>query len=1341
MATPTILWTALPNGTIAGGAVRLSIFVSPRFTDPTAATLGDYTLGNWPSKVLSLGQGQLLRARFGPLATGPSFPLAVNVADLNPALWDALFPSTARVRPFQFRDHSTRPLRSFSVRAIQRYIEDVYTAVANASPTDFPDLNGNSQAATLVNVLTTVMDRVRQVAPTAGGPRFIPPLPPGLSQAPAGPHPDAALEAQLDALVPMGSGVPASEFYRAYRFYNRGQQEAYRSQFAPRVVSDIPAPLERPSIDVHEVMAALGDHPAILRRLGLVLDCVLTGVDVATLSAYSQIKIDVLLPSGGPSPNDQSPWTAYDPARFLPRSSAGSDLSRGYLTLGNAQLFDVFQSDADGNALRTLDYAVSMARLIAARKEEKGTIDCATGLPGPSPGSLPQPQSLPALRGTGFTISRDARDRAVSQQFASAKTHNALPADAVLYHENVVRGYRVDVQYHGRWFSLCQRVPGYAIGSIRITPGQDEGFVSAGSGTSAVKDPPSGPPAEKDLYLHEALFGWHNWSLVVARPGRSISFDRNDADRTQTVAVRRETSPVDPDFPLQIAARVPDRTLPPLRFGQSYRFRARAVDLAGNGPALSETVDPGQAFSAAATFVRYEPAAGPVLVLRAPITAGESVEHLVIRSKVTADAVPNESAIFNATCERHVAPPKTSQQMAEQHGAFDALVATPSAAYAVAIREQGSFQDPGGDIKLIDASGAEVDPSPLNQKGAPLPDGYYVIHTSAQPPLPYLPDPVVTGAAFKVPGNPLVTKSYAVSGGWPDLATFRLVLAAAAGQTPTLDAGDPFTVRLPRGTMLTVRYSSTIAESKLPLFARYNALNAAARADFAAAGNQHWMLTPYRELTFVHAVEKPLAEPTVDADFGVSRKLGETFVTLRGTIHNHSNSTGEVELFGNWNEMLDLTSLPGPGPEARSGRVFDRKVDYDEAAAAFPNPRTCEPVRHEFGDTKHRWVKYRAVATTRYREYFPTLAADPALLSREGPETGLVNVPNAARPVPPKILYILPIFKWETSDDGKSSTRRGRALRVYVERPWYASGDDELLGVIVPPAGNVPDELAKYISQWGSDPIWSGLEPSVELAPDHFIQDTDDPKSAVTVLQNLSLSEVDPNRGDLLVSAVGIQPQYNADRKLHYFDLELDPGTAYFPFVRLVLARFQPHSLDGAHLSSVVRTEFAQLVADRTASIAYNGVTSVDVTVSGVVAKNQAGAKVHAQVKNERGVFNEMDGYLADPGAGEGRLVLAHVERRQSPSLGELGWEAVGKSVVLASFTMIPTPGSAYFRGNVPLPATLADGAAYRLVVRELEVYETDLLVYETGLPLDNPNNVPVRSRLVYVDMLPLSAS
>jgi hypothetical protein len=848
---------------------------------------------------------------------------------------------------------------------------------------------------------------------------------------------------------------------------------------------------------------------------------------------------------------------------------------------------------------------------------------------------------------------------------------------------------------------------------------------------------------EKDLYLHEAVFGWNNWSLVVPQPGRSISYKRNDVDRSQTVAVERVDNLADPDFPLTIAATVPNKSLPPLRFGETYVFRARAVDLAGNGPPLAGAAAISSATTPALRYLRYEPVAAPMLVLRTPLTAGESVEHMVIRSKVGADSIPDESTIFNAKNERHVAPPKTSQRMAELHGAFDSLFGNPSMAYAVAVRESGTFADPGGDVALINAAGAMVDPGPLNQKGEPLPDGYYVIHTSDQPALPYLPDPLAKGVALQPPGVSPFTKDYAGAATWPNLSTFRLALVPEPGSTPTYDVADVVTVRVPKGTMLTVRYSSTLPDAKLDLMARWAAMSPVAKADAMANAGQHWMITPYRELTFVHAVEKPMAAPTIDPVFGVSRTLGDTFVTLRGSIHNHSTSTGQLDLMAAWTETVDRLQLPAAVTDTRAGRVFERTVGYDESTAPFPDPKTCAIVRHEFGDTKHRWVKYRSIATTRYREYFPTLANTPALLQSEGPELAVVNIPSSARPEPPRILYILPTFQWQLSMDKTTSTRAGRGLRVYVDRPWYSSGDDELLGVVVPPSGKIPDELRKYISQWGSDPVWDLAGPSVELAPEHFVSDPTVDTSKTTVMNGLSLAEVDPNQSDMWVTAVGIQPQYNADRRLYYFDIVLDPGETYYPFVRLALARFQPNSLTHAHLSRVVRAEFAQLVADRTASISYNGKTSVDVVVSGFTAKNLLAQRV-SSVPGVVGTVRPHDsgpggGYVSNPSLGGGHLVRAYVERRSDKARGDLGWIRVGPVVVLATFGIPITPHVAYWRGTVNLPSTIGDLAEYRLAVQEIELFETDAATGEIDLEITNPNNVPVRSRLIYFDALPLS--
>jgi hypothetical protein len=1337
--TPTIIWTALPNGLEAGTALRMSIYVSPRLQDPSGTTLADYTLGNWPNYVLSLAQAQRLFARLGP--GGPMVQLAVNVGNLRPDLWDALFPSTTPVTQFQFRDHARRAIRSYSTKAIHDYIESLYTGVANASGSSFPDINAKNDVATLVSVLGASMDVVRARSQGSGmGKDYVPPLPPGINdQATRGPHPDAGIEAQLTALVPMGSNVPAAEFFRAWRFYNRGQQETYRSQLLPRVPADIPPPLTRPKFDFHQVLAALGDHPAVLRALGIVIDGILIA-DMASLANFSQIQVQVMTAAGAPSPTDQTPWTAFDATSFGILSRAGSDLSRGYLQLGDTNAFTVYQADVDGHALRTFDFGVSMYWLLKQRLTEAATACDALGIP-PDPKAHTEPQSLPALRNGGITVARTDRDKIVYQQFVNSGTNNADPPNAILYYEDVLRGYRVDVRHRSNWYSLCQRVPQYGIGSIALSPGADEGFVKAVSGTSTSKDPPMGPPVERDLYLHEAIFGWNNWSLVVPHPGRSISFKRNDVDRTQTVVVQREDNLADPDFPLRITANVPGKTLPPLRFGESYSLRARAVDLAGNGLPLSDTGSANPLFfSPPVAYLRHEPIAAPALVLRAPLTPGESAEHVVIRSKVGTDPITGEGAIFNAKSERHVAPPKTSQRMAELHGAFDSLFANPDAAYAVAVRESGTFADPGGDVQLINADGMSVDPMPLNQRGEPLPDGHYVIHTSDQPALPYLPDPLVKGVAFQPPAVSMLTKDFVGAVTWPNLSTFRLVLVAEPGATPTFDVADVVTVRVPKGTMLTVRYSSTLPDTKLPLMARWVAMSPAAQAMTMANGYQHWMITPYREITFVHAVEKPMAAPTLDATLSVSRALGETFATLRGSILNHSTSTGQLDLMAAWTETIDRVQLPAAVTDTRSGRVFERTVGYDEATAPFPDPKACAVARHEFGDTKHRWVKYHAVATTRYREYFPTIAQTPSLIQLAGPELAAVNVPSSARPVPPRILYILPTFQWQLSPDNTVSTRVGRGLRVYVDRPWYASGDDELLGVIVPPAGKISDELRKYVSEWGSDPVWNSIGPSTELAPENFVSDPMDPTSKTTVATGLSLAEADPNDSTMWVTAVGIQPQYNKDRQLYYFDIVLDPGSTYYPFVRLALARFQPYSLTHAHLSRVVRAEFAQLVADRAASIAYNGKTSVDVVVSGVTARNQVAAKV-SSVPSAVGRFGPSagGGMMSNPTIGGGHLVRAYVERRTDASLGDMGWQGVGTAVVLASYSLMLAPQTAFWRGTVNLPSSIGDGAAYRLAVQELEIFETDAPVAESDLSVTNPNNVPIRSRLVYFDAIPLS--
>ena len=66
------------------------------------------------------------------------------------------------------------------------------------------------------------------------------------------------------------------------------------------------------------------------------------------------------------------------------------------------------------------------------------------------------------------------------------------------------------------------------------------------------------------------------------------------------------------------------------------------------------------------------------------------------------------------------------------------------------------------------------------------------------------------------------------------------------------------------------------------------------------------------------------------------------------------------------------------------------------------------------------------------------------------------------------------------------------------------------------------------------------------------------------------------------VHVVGHRVQWDDARKLWYCDIELDAGwRTYMPFVRLALARYQPHAIGGMKLSRVTLAEFAQVLPRR----------------------------------------------------------------------------------------------------------------------------------------------------------------
>ena len=58
-------------------------------------------------------------------------------------------------------------------------------------------------------------------------------------------------------------------------------------------------------------------------------------------------------------------------------------------------------------------------------------------------------------------------------------------------------------------------------------------------------------------------------------------------------------------------------------------------------------------------------------------------------------------------------------------------------------------------------------------------------------------------------------------------------------------------------------------------------------------------------------------------------------------------------------------------------------------------------------------------------------------------------------------------------------------------------------------------------------------------------------------------------------------------------------GAVDYPFVRLILARYQVNSIRRAQLSKVVLADFVQLVPERTASLSFSDPTLLSVSVTG----------------------------------------------------------------------------------------------------------------------------------------------
>jgi hypothetical protein len=1413
----TIMWTALPTGYTAGrsGKLRLSIFVSPRLeTSAPMGVLGEFpdfasgvALQNWASVVATMSfdvemwNGKITGTKHRHHATVVSEPP-------EPDLWDRFFGTEMPIKQFKFVDLSSTVIKTFSAKGVHNTLKNQYRAVA--------------AAPRLAYKIPDVMDLVN---------------PPGIKNPPLAEVLPTDMMSSRPGMAAMAAVKVQNPTWTKFEDFHR-PWEVPSTFVAPPI----------PPIDFHKACTALGNYPALMRRLGLVLDIEVPFA--ASMRGATRVRIRPTWADGRPSQGgtvpasagsvahtDASQWTAVTLSAKPGKSgtslagfktaSRDGQLKDGYLVVRAAKLEKdpaaLFNVDVDLAAARFLATAVQVAELVESRVNPPVNANATPGKGVASTtaaaANVSEQIGLPALGQPVIRLSVAGAAERISRQMDIFKGMNdrlvAGEEDAsVNYAEDLNRGYRIDVwdDVTRQWHKLCARVGSYAIGDTAITwSGQptltDEGWIQL-SATSAPEnvntdDPPS------EMRIHESLFDWSGWSLAVPRPGAALT---EPDEHQNTTTTKTFVGPdglehplggyLHPNLPLATGFAVPPGSLPRLRFGMTYRFRARAVDLAGNSVAFSPgsiTSDPGGTndantlVSRAITHKRYDPVKPPDVVMAESPKPSETPNVVVVRTYTS----PSSGFLVTEGAIRHITPPRIAVSMAEALGGLDST--------ATGKPMDKALYD---ELCARDAWDAPMDA-----------DHNQIPQPTIPSPVRYLPDKFSRGASFaNLPGvqNKVVTKK--LGGGarisgvkiplggtksatvattrvgfepttgspWYDKLPFDVSVAGIGPLDTRIDDSDlpdapvwnetqrVLAVELPKAEELTVGLSSfafgadltymgvyqwglepfipalivtktpkipkikavAAAATATPTALKANKIPVAAKPSLGAIPNavinatligQNWMLTPQRDLTFVHAVDKPLITPTFTSRAHYERISGSKTAYLIDWMPVHGKSTSKVEVKAKWTENVDdpASGVPLWGATAvkKAAHVFSLTLEKDAETALNAGtkppamvtvPWGVEPAygplidvdemdvggfAHHFEDTKHRYVEVNTISTSRFDKYFADIRGIDCTVTSIGKK---LHVPSSVAPSKPDVQYIIPTFGWTRS--GTTSARTGGGLRVYLGRPWFSSGDAERLAVVMwtnKPGYAGLDKVKDYVSYWGRDPLYvSKALPNQAIAATNF-------KKTATKAYNLHVG----GHLDVPIEIAAYDVDYDSETDMWFADIVIDQGKAYLPFVKLALARYQAYSLEGLELSPISVADFVQLTPDRSATASLSTPAIIGGNPTRTAAVSLTGQTYSKNYPNQAAV------------------VTSTIERSFGTVDPYAGWTAITDEVELAmqplsAIDVLLGKTSTTWSGNISF-TDVQDGAQHRVVIREYEMFAR----YQSS----------AQRRLVFAESIPLS--
>jgi hypothetical protein len=1002
-------------------------------------------------------------------------------------------------------------------------------------------------------------------------------------------------------------------------------------------VGDGADPVE-PTTEFHDQLGLLGAHPYLLRVLGLVYDLQVT-LPVGLVPNEVSVRTNWATKAGDVAARDEVPMRMRVDRDFVALVEQTAYRDGAWLRLS-----------APVYALAQLDQVNATTQL--------GHLDAELAAKAPDAAV-----EVPALLESGLSVVHTDLAPLLAARFDRQRTledgidayiRGQVNRTPQLWAEDVTTGVRYDVEDASRpgFRSLHdRRAPsGYLFprdASLVVAPPQDEGWSSIALFTDGgfVHTPASttvqyqyeGAPnvdkvEERDntaWRVDDHIVTWGGWSLSTPGLGTTATAGGGVKPRERNVPI--------PDSPTKVIVDYThvNGTLPKLRYGRSYRFRGRAVDLGGNGADTADTA-PITGVSPTIRFGRLAPLSPPQLVRRSSRPdpgVGDLPNVLVIRSELT------DANTQIASTDRLLFPPRISQGRLERHdlpnGGNDPA---PSTYKLIADRDARSLstqtlEDPetGELVAGLAVVGGQVTQGP------------------ERPAVLYLADAATNQVAFHgLPHASPTTPVLVRYGTWPSYEAVRLELAAGIFAPRVSAAQKRVTVSLPKGTIATAELSSAPDQTLLGhLLLAQDPANAPGAAD-----GTNRAISPRRPVTFVHAVRVPLAAPSFSAMTAARTAAGQTDVVIAGTALLHRATTERLVLRGEWTDTVDDPAKDGPVDQL-TRRVVDRwPVDL---AGNDATTEPIAPVSIDFGDTRRRYVTVTSEAYCRFSRYFTERrevaapAAGAVLLDARGIAVGTAvvtnlatrvtfergrqytvngttgeltvvdataipagtllraefvplpisrrsadattaqtfefDVPASAAPPVPHVIAALPAFARtvSTTDTKVTVVHDGRVVRLHLARPWFESGRLERLGVAVDLAGVASPALTR----WARDPLTDSAGPFGAVTTASF------PKATVIV------DDVD---GRFRMAAHDVV--FDATRRLWMADVLVDATFGYRPFVFLHVCRHQDLAIDGLHASPTVEVTPVRLGARREVIVTSLAGRTVDVALTGPDATN-----------------------------------------------------------------------------------------------------------------------------------------